>query len=60
MGCVVAVPREIRDHERRVALTPAGASLLARAGHTVLVERSAGTGSGFTDADYRVLTHGGF
>ena len=49
----VGVAREIKDQENRVALTPAGARALAQAGHTVCVERGAGAGSGFEDAQYR-------
>lgn len=48
----VAVVREIKTDEHRVALTPDGAADLTAAGHTVLVERGAGTGSGFPDAAY--------
>jgi alanine dehydrogenase len=48
----IGVPREIKDQEKRVALTPAGADALVRAGHTVLVEAGAGDGSGFADAQY--------
>jgi alanine dehydrogenase len=47
------VPREIRDLEMRVGLTPAGVLALTQAGHTVYVERDAGLGSGFTDEAYR-------
>lgn len=47
------VPREIRDLEMRVGLTPAGVLALTQAGHTVYVERDAGLGSGFTDESYR-------
>ncbi len=50
----IGVPREIKDHENRVALTPSGAGILARAGHQVLVEQGAGEGSGFPDDDYRL------
>ncbi len=50
---VVGVPREIKRHEDRVALTPAGAEALAAAGHRVLVESGAGVGSGFPDEQYR-------
>ncbi|MBI5832589.1 MAG: alanine dehydrogenase [Armatimonadetes bacterium] len=53
---VIGVPREIKDGEQRVALTPAGASALAEAGHTVLLERGAGDGSGFDDHEYE--SHG--
>lgn len=48
----IGLPREIKDNEFRVALTPNGVSALAADGHAVLVERSAGEGSGFSDDDY--------
>jgi alanine dehydrogenase len=51
---IVGVPKEIKDNEARVGLTPAGAKALVEAGHTVLVETQAGVGSGFPDADYQV------
>lgn len=50
--CRVGVPKERKDHEYRVALTPGGARQLAEAGHRVIVERGAGIGSGFTDEEY--------
>ena len=49
---VIGVPREIKDGEQRVALTPAGASALVHHGHRVLVETNAGWGSGFEDEEY--------
>jgi alanine dehydrogenase len=49
---IVAVPREIKDQEYRVALTPAGAHELTRHGHRVLVERGAGAGSAISDEDF--------
>lgn len=49
---IVGVPREIKDSENRIAMTPAGVHALVTAGHQVLVERDAGLGSGFTDASY--------
>ena len=49
---IVGVPKEIKDHEYRVALTPDGAANLVTDGHTVLVERGAGWGSGFADDMY--------
>lgn len=49
---IVGVPREIKDNEYRVALTPGGASALAEAGGRVLVQKGAGEGSGFSDAEY--------
>ncbi|MGM8215611.1 alanine dehydrogenase [Bacillaceae bacterium W0354] len=48
----IGVPREIKNNENRVALTPAGVVALTNAGHDVFVESSAGEGSGFTDAQY--------
>lgn len=48
----IGVPREIKPDEYRVALTPAGAEDLTRAGHDVVVEAGAGIGSGFTDDFY--------
>jgi alanine dehydrogenase len=48
----IGVPKEIKDHEARVGLTPAGVKALAEAGHCVLVESGAGEGSSFPDAEY--------
>lgn len=50
---IIGVPREIKESETRVALTPTGVSTLIRNGHTVLVEKNAGLLSGFTDRQYR-------
>jgi alanine dehydrogenase len=47
------VPKEIKNNENRVALTPAGTQELVKRGHTVYVQRSAGAASGFNDDDYR-------
>ncbi|MCP4359920.1 MAG: alanine dehydrogenase [Chloroflexi bacterium] len=47
------IPREVRDLEKRVGLTPAGVLTLVQVGHTVYVEVNAGEGSGFSDEDYR-------
>lgn len=49
---IIGVPREIKNNENRVALTPAGTQELVKRGHTVYVQRSAGVGSGFTDDEY--------
>ncbi|MDP4099059.1 alanine dehydrogenase [Paenibacillus sp. P96] len=49
---IIGVPKEIKNNENRVALTPAGASELVRRGHTVLIEQHAGTESGFQDEEY--------
>ncbi|MCC5828377.1 MAG: alanine dehydrogenase [Phycisphaeraceae bacterium] len=50
---IVGVPRETKPDEYRVAMLPVGVRLLVEAGHRVLVERSAGAGSGYGDEDYR-------
>ncbi len=49
----IGVPREIKDHEFRVALTPSGVQALVAAGHAVRIETNAGAAIGFTDAAYR-------
>jgi alanine dehydrogenase len=49
---IVGVPRETKRDEYRVALLPVGAEELVRSGHTVLVERNAGAGSGLSDEAY--------
>lgn len=49
---IIGVPKEIKNNEYRVALTPAGAGLFRLAGHQVLIEQEAGAGSGFADEDY--------
>ena len=48
----VGIPREVKDHEYRVAITPAGVHELRRHGHTVFVEKEAGVGSSIPDQDY--------
>src|SRR5664280_559239 len=48
----VGIPREIKDNEYRVAITPAGVKELTRCGHTVLVEKDAGVGSSMPDGDF--------
>jgi alanine dehydrogenase len=50
---IIGVPKEIKAQEYRVALTPAGADALVRAGHRVLIEDEAGEGSGFGNSDYQ-------
>ena len=49
---IIGVPKEIKVHESRVALTPEGAAEFVRAGHSVVIEKGAGLGSALTDADY--------
>ena len=48
----VGVPKEIKNNECRVGMTPAGVAELVKRGHTVFVQNTAGTGSGFTDEMY--------
>jgi alanine dehydrogenase len=50
---IIGVPKEIKDHEYRVSVTPDGVQALRHAGHEVLVEPSAGVGSGYSDEQYR-------
>lgn len=49
---LVGVPKEIKVHESRVALTPEGAAEFVRNGHSVVIEQGAGLGSSLSDADY--------
>jgi len=49
---IIGVPKEIKTNENRIAVAPAGAEALVADGHTVLVETTAGEGSGFTDESY--------
>jgi alanine dehydrogenase len=61
---IIGVPREIKDHETRVGLVPSGVFQLVEAGHQVLIESRAGTGSSFPDGEYeqagaRIVTTAG-
>ena len=49
---IIGVPKEIKNNENRVALTPAGVAEMLKNKHTVYVQSTAGMGSGFTDEDY--------
>jgi alanine dehydrogenase len=49
---IIGVPKEIKEQEQRVALLPSVTNQLTRHGHSVLVERNAGLGSGYPDQDY--------
>lgn len=49
---IIGVPKEIKTHENRVAIQPGGVVQLKRNGHEVLIEKSAGVGSGFSDQQY--------
>lgn len=48
----IGVPKEIKNNENRVAMTPAGVVQLVRSGHKVFIQQGAGLGSGFTDKQY--------
>jgi alanine dehydrogenase len=49
---IIGIPREIKEQEQRVALLPSAASQLTRRGHSVVVQKNAGIGSGYPDDDY--------
>jgi alanine dehydrogenase len=51
----IGVPKEIKTNENRIALVPGGAEALSAAGHSVLIERGSGAGSGFSDDDYTAV-----
>ena len=48
----VGIPREVKNHEYRVAITPAGVHELVRNGHDVFIEQEAGVGSSIPDQDF--------
>ncbi|WP_163528823.1 alanine dehydrogenase [Halobacillus ihumii] len=50
---IIGIPKEIKNNENRVAITPSGVVNIMKAGHTVLVEKNAGVGSNFTDEEYK-------
>lgn len=50
---IIGVPKEIKNNENRVAMTPAGVVHLLNAGHKVIIETNAGLGSGFTNEEYK-------
>ncbi|RNF39029.1 alanine dehydrogenase [Planococcus salinus] len=49
---LIGIPKEIKNNENRVAITPAGVDALVKAGHKVMIETEAGVGSSFTNEDY--------
>lgn len=51
---LIGVPKEIKNNENRVAITPAGVDAFVKAGHEVVIETNAGVGSGFTNAEYEI------
>src|SRR5919106_6782202 len=50
---IIGIPKEVKDQEYRVGMTPDGVRTLCAAGHTVWIEPAAGEGTGFSDDDYR-------
>ncbi|MBT8041679.1 MAG: alanine dehydrogenase [Pontiella sp.] len=52
---IIGVPREVKSDEYRIAMLPVGAQLLIADGHTVLIEKDAGLGSGFSNEDYSAV-----
>lgn len=50
---IIGIPKEIKNNESRVSLTPSGANEFIKRGHTVYVQSTAGEGSGFSDESYR-------
>ena len=48
----VGIPKEIKNNENRVGMTPAGVAEMIRHGHEVMVQHTAGEGSGFADSEY--------
>ena len=52
INLIIGLPKEIKNHEYRVTLTPHGTASLVREGHEVLVQGGAGVGSGFPDDQY--------
>ncbi len=49
---VIGIPKEIKEHEYRVGITPSGVRELKKEGHRIIIENGAGEGSGFSDDDY--------
>jgi alanine dehydrogenase len=49
---IIGIPKEIKEQEQRVALLPSAATQLTRGGHSVVVQKNAGVGSGYSDDDY--------
>ena len=49
---IIGIPKETTDQEFRVGITPAGVTSLVQQGHRILIEKSAGVGSGISDTNY--------
>ncbi len=54
---IIGIPKEIKNNENRVSMTPAGARELVQRGHTVYVQHTAGINSGFPDEEYEKPGH---
>ena len=52
---IIGIPKEIKDSEHRVGMTPSGVESLVSNGHKVYVQKNAGLGSGFKDNQYVML-----
>ena len=52
---IVGVPKEIKNNEFRVGMTPSGVNSFINNGHTVLIQKDAGLGSGYKDSDYSCI-----
>ncbi len=52
---IIGIPKEIKNNENRVSMTPAGVHELVKHGHTVIVQKTAGEGSGFCDCDFEAV-----
>ena len=50
---IIGIPKEIKNKENRVGMTPTGVAKLVKAGHAVYIQKNAGIGSGFADAEYK-------
>jgi alanine dehydrogenase len=53
MNMIIGVPKEVKDNEYRVSITPGCAAILVKAGHGVIVQSGAGVGSGFSDKEFK-------
>jgi alanine dehydrogenase len=50
---IIGIPKEIKNNESRVSILPFGVDDLVKSGHTIIIEKNAGLGSGFTDEIYK-------
>ena len=54
---IIGVPKEIKNNENRVGMTPSGVAEIVKRGHTVYIQHTAGINSGFPDAAYTCLLY---